>query len=603
MPGQQRRFCDVFEQDIARQSALEEQKAEATNPIGAAQAEHDKPDFERLFRAQQFAVMGKGAFENWVGYAIPALDNFRRAYLQVEFPCKWTASSDNREQSNNLYLTSKTSFAIDSPEAKELGKLKPGDKVFVSGSLLCSQVTAFVGSGGCEGDADRNAKQIVRADFATIRSEKNGVVARVGKDPEYKPEFDHFKNVDLLKNVPITFYKTDSLEALQNKAIALVAQKPTPDSIQVLEFLLSARHCAGCEDSWKPIHFTVVEVSAEGQPVMRKIPCTIGSIQQMCGEGFSIYVEGDLPSLKGVVLPPGRGLYVPTKDGACTAVSPQDLQQLQQNTQQLTQLLRPLGMQLVETIDRPPTVRPNPCESLNTAEAKRAEERATNETQRLEATKAASVSVTADEFGVRLVEAVKNRTSKLGVDPSQYTASIKLVSDIVRLCSSMSPADFAASSDQYGRSLLRQYKAGAYKDCAARLYGGVPMGDEPGFLVSYDLSEHWDQLQKLWYAPKFHIDVLLKRIKTDTSPPAEYQARYIAISADVTSGGPMAAPRYLCPGTEVVRLGVGKVTLSAPVKITRLSVIARVPWVAGEGFGLQNIPAAQIELSCAQGGN
>ena len=138
-----------------------------------------------------------------------------------------------RQQSNNLYLTSKTSFAIDSPEAKELGKLKPGDKVFVSGSLLCSQVTAFVGSGGCEGDADRNAKQIVRADFATIRSEKNGVVARVGKDPEYKPEFDHFKNVDLLKNVPITFYKTDSLEALQNKAIALVAQKPTPDSIQV----------------------------------------------------------------------------------------------------------------------------------------------------------------------------------------------------------------------------------------------------------------------------------------------------------------------------------------------------------------------------------
>jgi hypothetical protein len=576
MPVQQRRFCEVYEQDIKRQNALEEQKAEATNPIGAAQLEHGKPDFERILRAQQFAVMGKGAFENWAGYAIPAVDGFRRAYLQVEFPCKWTAAVDNSEQGKNLYLTSKTSFAIDSPEAKELAKLKPRDKVFVSGSLFCGQVAAFVGSGGCEGDASRNAKQIVRADFATIRSEKSGVVARVGKDPEYKPEIDHFKDVDLLRRARITFYKTDTLEALQTKAIALVAQKANPDSIKLLDFLLSAPQCARCNDSLKPIHFTVVD-----------------------GGGFSIYVEGDLPSLKGVVLPPGRGMYVPTKDGACTVVAPQDLQELRQNTQQLTEQLRPLGMQLVETNNPLPAVRPNPCDSLNAADTKRAEAQATTEKQRVEATKAVSVSVTADEFSVRLVEAVKDRASKLGADPSQYVASIKTVSDMVRLCSSMPAADFAVAFDQFGRSLLRQYKAGAYKDCAAKLYDAVPMNDAPGLLVSCDLRQHWDDLQKLWYAPKFHVDVSLKRIKSDTSPPADYPARYMALSADVTSSGPTAMPRYLCPGTQVVQVGGGKVTISTPVRITGLREIAGEPWVEGEGFGLQRIAAAQVKVSCA----
>jgi hypothetical protein len=574
MPVQQRRFCEVFEQDVARQDALEEKKAEATNPIGAAQVEHDKPDFERILRAQQFAVMGRGAFENWVGYAIPAVDGFQRAYLQIEFPCKWTAAWDNREQSNNLYLTSKTAFEIDSPEAKELAKLKPRDKVFVSGSLFCSPVTAVtaaVGNAGCEGDAYRNAKQVVRADFATIRSEKSGLIARVGRDPEYKPELDRFKDVDLLRRAKITFYKTDSLETLQTKAIALVAQKPNPDSMKVLEFLLVAPQCDRCKDSLGTARFVLYQPNADGRVAQKQYPCQIGSKEQTCGEMVSAVVPSDFPGLKEMDVPLGKALFVPTKDGtACAAVTSSELKVMQDNVQKIEDRLKPLGLQLVQP-NSPTRPQPNICNAINATEGKREAAVEDDKKQREEALKAVSANVTSNEFGARLTEAVKAKTSQLGLDASQYEQAIKLVTDIVRLCSSMSGADYAASIDPYGTARLAMYKNGVYKACGSDQV--VPMGDVPGFVVKHDPRKQFDGLQRLWFSPSYHIDVFLKPSKGERFDSFYgFDRKYITLSADVARTGPVAAPRYVCPGAKLkTPLSGEDVTLNAQAPITGIT--------------------------------
>ncbi|MDP8983012.1 MAG: hypothetical protein M3O35_20745 [Acidobacteriota bacterium] len=571
MPVQQRRFCDVFQQDVARQDALEEKKAEATNPIGAAQVEHDKPDFERILRAQQFAVMGRGAFENWVGYAIPAVDGFQRAYLKVEFPCKWTATWDNREESNNLYLMSGTSFEIDSPEAKELAKLKPRDKVFVSGSLFCSPVTAIGGSGGCAGDAYRNEKEIVRADFATIRSEKSGLVARVGKDPEYKPELDRFKDVDLLRRAKITFYKTDSLETLQTKAIALVAQKPNPDSMKVLEFLLIAPQCDRCKDSLGTARFVVYEPNADGRVAQKQRPCQIGTKQETCGEMVKAVVPSDFPGLKEMDVSLGKALFVPTKDGtACAAVTSSELKVMQDNVQKIDDRLKPLGLQLVQP-NSPTRSQPNICNAINATEGKREAAVEDDRKQRQEAFKAVSANVTPNEFGARLTEAVKTKTSQLGIDTSQYEQAIKLVTDIVRLCSSMPGVDYAASIDPYGTARLARYKNGVYKDCGSDQV--VPLGDVPGFVVKHDPGKQFDGLQRLWFSPSYHVDVLLKPSKGENFDSFYgFDRKYIALSADVARSGPVAAPRYVCPGAKLkTPLSGEDVTLNAQAVITGIT--------------------------------
>jgi hypothetical protein len=590
LPAQQRQFCAVFEDDVARRSEFEEKVAAARNAIGAALAKKNKPDLERLFRAQQFAVMGSGVFQDWVGYANPAVDNFHRAYVSIEFPCKWTSTRNDRKEGNNLYLRSR-GFEIDSAPARALASLVPGEAVIVSGQLSCSPVTDVPQSGGCDGAGNQNLKQIIWTTFATIRSEKTGEVARLGADPKLKNVGDQFKKVDLLRRASITFYKSDDAETLQAKAMALAAQKPSLESVKLLNYLLSTQ-CGPCENSLKPVQFTVFEVSAEGRPVMRDI--------------FSIYVPGDLPSLKGLALPLGTRIWVQTNHGACTAVSSEELARLQQNTQQISELLHPLGMQLIELNNPPAAAQPNPCESLNTADKKQADAVATARKKRLEEMKAVSVNLTADEFGVRLGEAVKSRASKLAVDPSKYATAARTVSDIVHLCSSMSEADFAGSMDKYEIPRLVRYREGKFKVCnSTGVYVAIPEGKEPGFLIHHDLEEHWDSLQKRWYAPKFHIDVFLKPIEGDKWESVdELEARYVAISADITDGGLTAAPRYLCSGAIISMGSSESVTLTAPARITRLKVIGDgEAMIEVDGYGFHTIPAEQVKNSCTQGSN
>lgn len=571
MPIQQRRFCAAFEEDVARHVGLEEKKAEATNPIGAALVDYEKPNFEQIFRAQEFAIMGKGAFENWVGYAMPAVDDFRRAFLQVRFPCKWTETWDNREQSNNLYLTSKTAFELTTPEAKELAKLKPGDKVFVSGSLFCGPVTAFVASGGCESDAYRNGKEIIRADFAIIRSEKNGVVARVGKDPDYKPELDHFKDVDLLRRAKITFYTTDSLETLQTKAIALVAQKPTPDSMKLLQFLLIAPQCDRCKDSLGTARFEVYEANADGRVAKKQRSCEIAGKQQICGEMVTAVVPSDFPGLKGLNVPVGKALFVPTKDGAgCAAVLTYELKVMQDNMQKIDDRLKLLGTQLVQP-NSPPKTPPNICNAINGTESKREADVEDDKTQREDALKAVSVNVVANDFGAMLTEAVKTKTSQLGLDAALYEQAIKQVSDLVRLCSSMSGADYAASIDPYGTARLGSYKSGVYKACGSDQV--VPPGDAPGFVVKHDPGKRFDGLQRLWFSSSDHFDVLLKPSKGERFETFYgFDRKYITLSANVVRPGPVAAPRYVCPGAKLkTPLSGEDVTFDGQASITKIT--------------------------------
>ena len=209
-------------------------------------------------------------------------------------------------------------------------------------------------------------------------------------------------------------------------------------------------------------------------------------------------------------------------------------------------------------------------------------------------------AITANEFSLKLDEVLRKRGPEFGVDPSQYRAPIQRVSDIVRLCSSISAAEFASSMDQYGMPHLVRYKDGMYKDCVPTgVWRGVPEDKTvPGFLISFDLRNSWQGQQKDWDGPKLHMNVYLKETRHVTPMSIdEYERHYVLLSVDIRDGVDTAAapptaasvtPRvvqasdnkavapkagqFVCPGAIVADVDHPKVGLSikAPVKIVEV---------------------------------
>ncbi len=142
--------------------------------------------------------------------------------------------------------------------------------------------------------------------------------------------------------------------------------------------------------------------------------------------------------------------------------------------------------------------------------------------------------ITASEFSSKLADSLRRRAPELKIDPSQYGSAVKIVSDVVQLCSSISASEFAASIDQYGIPHLGRFKDGKYKDCITPApWRGVPEG-KIMLLMFFDLEERWQRQKRDWNGPKFHVDVYLK----ETRPVAltsieEYKQRYILLSVDV----------------------------------------------------------------------
>ena len=161
-----------------------------------------------------------------------------------------------------------------------------------------------------------------------------------------------------------------------------------------------------------------------------------------------------------------------------------------------------------------------------------------------------AAAVAPKEFADMLSETLKKRGPEFGVNPAQYGDAMKMVVDIVRVCSSIPAPEFAASMDQNGIPQLLRYKDGKYSACIPnRGWRSAPEGKQvPGFLISFDLLKRWNRGTKAWDGLKFRIEVYLKETRQIIPISIqEYQRRYILLSADIKdtadiTRAPSAAP-------------------------------------------------------------
>jgi len=615
---QQQQFCVAFQEDGARRKEFASKvAASGNNPIAARLAEKDKPNFDRLFQMQQFAVMGGGGFQNWFGHVTLTV-NRNQAYVEIQFPCAWTAQDELfKPRHDSLYLGNgfgepflggaaevyRDGVRIDSPAGEALAALSPGEAVTATGILPCPLPSGFKG-GGCE-IANGVHPELLWAKITSIRSLKTGVIYRLA---DVTPTSDDFDRVNALRKAAIRFYQSDDRETMREKARALVWQKPSSESVTLLEYLYSPERCNGClpANTLVGIPLQGYDLDASGQRIKRQKPCPPNVRQPAtCMEEIVAFVESDMPALRDVGTIAGSS-FVPGPNGRCYLVSQEDQYALQHRMEKLDGLLQPLGLRL-EPSSTPSEKMPNVCEPLNLSVKNEKEVDVERLARREQAFGAAAVSVTADEFEARLREAVKTRAVSLGADASQYDNAIRTVSSIVRLCASISEAEFAESMDQFNQPHLVRYKDGKYKECVPTgVYRPIPEAEEqPGVLIRHDLRDHWDPGQKRWSDVKFHIDVFLKPVPGHkTASLNEAEALLIAMSADVSNAGSATAPKYVCTGARLKQNFTGAkevtVTLTASTKITQFIVGGSgMVTIRMDGFdGSYTIPGAMVKNFC-----
>jgi hypothetical protein len=120
-----------------------------------------------------------------------------------------------------------------------------------------------------------------------------------------------------------------------------------------------------------------------------------------------------------------------------------------------------------------------------------------------------AAALTAKEFAEKFADAVHKRGPELG--RSEYESAIQWASNFVRLCSSISPSEYAASMDKDGFPRLRQYQQGKYAACLESTTGWQPKPTAPFVyrIHSSGLRQRWQREQRNWDGPKLHIDVWL----------------------------------------------------------------------------------------------
>lgn len=636
MPEQQVQFCAAFRELETWHKAYEDRvNAVGDNPIQLAQMKNEKPDFARLFGARSFAVMGDGAFQNWVGHLILIVGHDPgsgrdSAYVAFQFPCVWYSYDGilvERQRHENLFVGNgfdskvlrgfaaapvyRQGVSIDSPSGKALARLTQGEAVTLSGKLSCEPPAGYK-KGGCE-SANAVQPDAIVATISSVTSVKTDVTARLAEDPPIVTDFDR---VNALRQRQLTFSISDTRQALKEKTRALVWRNPKPASADLLEYVFSPERCPGCVEAntFGGIDLDGYDLDPSGKTVRRQRPCSMEKAQNaFCMDEIVAFVEGDIPAVRGVGTIKTSPYYVPGPNGLCYLVSPEDQFALLHRTEKINDFLQPLGLRMESNGASRKTA--NPCDSLNNKVTAERTEIGISREHRDTSLTAVSVTIAAGEFRSKLAEAVKTRAMRLGADPAQYEAAMETVNNVVRVCSSISEAEFAESMDEYNQPHLLRYKNGKYKECIPTgIFRTIPeTKDQPGLAIRHDITENWDPVQKRWSSVKFRITVFLKALpdyKPATSSGSvilnEYEAQYIALDAHILNSGATAAPRFICPGAQLKQNWTGNreviASITAPTRITRLDNAGRgtvVIQLEGLGSNSYTIPATMVKDSCA----
>lgn len=302
LPEQQRQFCSVFQEDEARrQKSRTKVTGAGSNPIAQRLAEKDQPDFDRLFRAQEFAVIGNGAFQNWVGEVSLAINN-DKAYIAVGFPCAWTNYRDEifHPRYTTMYFGNgfdpsmpglligwygTDGFPVTSPEGKSLARLKPGEMVTVSAVLACTSPAGF-NRGGCN-VINGVQPNYLWATITYVHSDKEGTI--LGSDDAGQPAEKLRRPLSVSEKGSMVLYQSDDFETLKQKVSALMAQKPTPEIANLQEYLnppLNDR-----ENRFGPITFRGYDLDTSGRPVLRTVPCPPRSVAPLSAETLWLHMS------------------------------------------------------------------------------------------------------------------------------------------------------------------------------------------------------------------------------------------------------------------------------------------------------------------------
>lgn len=162
-------------------------------------------------------------------------------------------------------------------------------------------------------------------------------------------------------------------------------------------------------------------------------------------------------------------------------------------------------------------------------------------------------AINADEFRTAFANALQQRAPLFGVDASLYGAVVKEISDLVQLCSTITPQQYASAFVQGPRgpalyASLARLENGKYKQCQSATFTGVtasPVGSR-GVVSMTSLRNYWNYAQHTWIGPKFSIEILftLTRVQADGKwtpigdPPisimdGSYERKYVILSVDV----------------------------------------------------------------------
>lgn len=329
VPDQQRQFCAAYQEDTDRRNRHDAEVAAAIakvrdNPVAKSMIHLPEPDYERLFRARQAAVMGKavplydGEFRNWIASVKLDLSGDQIS-LTFEFPCKWTEYGyrPNMSDRNSDYQRGRThdtlSFGmggilLNSDVGKSLASVVQGETVTVLGRLFCvapSSPPANTPDGGCT----RDASGMLWASIGMMRSVKNGT-------PWKFP---------ITRRNGVFFNLTDDFETLMEKSRRAGASALGEYLQDVVVFGRS---------------LSPLSLSPGAPPY------------------FYARVPGDMPSLIGQP-PLQKPTPFPAKHGDCYVVRPEDQAALENTTKQIDRILGALLD--TKLLREPGSARPNPC--------------------------------------------------------------------------------------------------------------------------------------------------------------------------------------------------------------------------------------------------
>jgi len=218
--------------------------------------------------------------------------------------------------------------------------------------------------------------------------------------------------------------------------------------------------------------------------------------------------------------------------------------------------------------------------------------------------------ITADQFTAQLEESLTRRGLKLGSGPTEYGAGFKRLIDIVHICASISPTEFANLIDKFGNLHL---VGGKYGVCSLNDWA---IQADPRFSIDIDIERFWQREKKRWDGAKFRIKVYLKPDLLMSADIEGTEAGAAGTPSDpepqtLPSAGPIIKPKYqvgqlACVGTtlgEMNRSEFNLVIARAPAKIVEVEPGDILFKLDGLGDRLFFFRSGVISESCASAGS